>query len=438
MGLFTSQLHDARNLNIACASCLKHSRFLPDCRPFLVVTAVAIGYGATRSSRFVYFQWESAIPASFHDSPIHVDRPSSSSRRRSLANGRGVADLFAAGRAAILLPAFAFAFPRVLLPAPSCQRMVGASLMVSRKDSPLNSPSLHRDAVAPVISTREISRCYLVARALSFSAVFRRCSLPAPRYRHRRWFCPGGLLLPLSRAFARLPVVVNRRIGSYYAAGARSSCSRARSSAMGVLLLCPRSRRYRGNRVLRSGSVIFTRRKESGVEHAVVLAPFCSVIFSLLYYRSRCRSRDEVTPRIWIGGKTGARFANEACAPDGRCARLSAEFLKRNRSQIIIENIRLDLLLPPRRARGDGESSASFPNGAVYGHCKTVTREVRPVALIYNEWESEHRGEAFAIVGGLTVRFSTRGDLRLVRIRPRLRFSPVVPFILSRVGMASK
>src|SRR5207249_3153307 len=133
-----------------------------------------------------------------------------------------------------------------------------------------------RAAVAPGRSLREkSSRRFLIrgdALVLSHWSLAL-AYLPAPRHRHHRWFCSGSvLLLPLSRAFARVascresPHRFLLRGGS----GGRLAHERDLLAMECYASLANDRARYRGDRVLRSGSDRFSQdERKVAMEHAV-------------------------------------------------------------------------------------------------------------------------------------------------------------------------
>src|SRR5205085_10998531 len=153
-----------------------------------------------------------------------------------------------------------------------------------------------------------------------------------------------------------LPVVVNRRIGSYYGAGAVVALLlSAIFWRWGVLFLWPTvalgivAIAYFG-----AGPIVFHKTKgKLPWSTRFVLAPcLLGQYLSLLYYRTQCRSWDEVTPRIWIGGKLGRRAANKAVrAGVAAVLDLSAEFSEASPLRNIeYRNIPILELTPPCRA----------------------------------------------------------------------------------------
>src|SRR5882672_4161461 len=111
------------------------------------------------------------------------------------------------------------------------------------------------------------------------------------------------------------PVIANRRIGSYYAAGAAVVLIMGGIFwPWGVLLLWPAiALGIVAIAYFRAGPIVF-RKTEGKLPWSTrfVLAPcLLGQYLSLLYYRNQCRSWDKVTPQIWIGGKLGCRSANK-------------------------------------------------------------------------------------------------------------------------------
>jgi protein phosphatase len=172
---------------------------------------------------------------------------------------------------------------------------------------------------------------------------------------------------------------MNRRIGSYYAAGAAVLLIiGAIFWPWGVLLLWPAiALGIVAIAYFRAGPIVF-RKTEGKLPWSTrfVLAPclLCQYL-SLLYYRSQCRSWDKVTPQIWIGGKLGCRSANKAlCCGVVSVLDLSAEFSEAKPfRKINYRNIPvLDLTAPTQAQLAEmskfiGNHSR---NGVVYVHCK--------------------------------------------------------------------
>src|SRR5206468_8684926 len=204
-------------------------------------------------------------------------------------------------------------------------------------------------------------------------------------------------------------VVVNRRIGSYYAAAAVVALlTGAIFWPWGVLLLWPTialgivAIAYFG-----AGPAVFRKTKgKLPWSTRFVLAP-CSLgqYFSLLYYRSQCRPWDAVTPRIWIGGKLGFRSANKAlCSGVVSVLDLSAEFSEAKPfRKIIYRNIPvLDLtaLTQAQLVETSKFICDHSRNGAVYVHCKIgYSRSAAAVgAYLIMSGEVKTAEEAFAMI----------------------------------------
>src|SRR5207302_6104927 len=202
---------------------------------------------------------------------------------------------------------------------------------------------------------------------------------------------------------------VNRRICSSYAAGAAVILLMGATFwPWGILLLWPTialgivAIAYFG-----AGPVIFRKTKgKLPWSTRFVLAPcLLGQYFSLLYYRSRCRSWDEVTPQIWIGAKLGSRSANKAlCSGVASVLDLSAEFSEAKRfRKINYRNIPvLDLTAPTQAQLAEmGEFIGNHSrNAAVYVHCKIgYSRSAAAVAAyLIMSGTANTAEEAFAII----------------------------------------
>src|SRR5437764_1890822 len=221
------------------------------------------------------------------------------------------------------------------------------------------------------------------------------------------------------------PVVVNRRIGSYYAAGtAVVLILGAIFWPWGALLLWPAiALGIVAIAYFRAGPIVF-RKTEGKLPWSTrfVLAPcLLGQYLSLLYYRSQCRSWDKVTPQIWIGGKLGCRSANKAlCSGVSSVLDLSAEFSEAKAfRKIIYRNIPiLDLTAPTQAqlvemSKFIGNHSR---NGAVYVHCKIgYSRSAAAVAAyLIVSGKAKTAEEAFAMI---------RRVRPSVVIRPEVRFA---------------
>jgi protein-tyrosine phosphatase len=206
-----------------------------------------------------------------------------------------------------------------------------------------------------------------------------------------------------------LPVVVNRRIGLYYAAGAAVVLLMdAIFWPWGVLLLWPTialgivAIAYFG-----AGPVIFHKTKgKLPWSTRFVLAPcLLGQYLSLLYYRSRCRPWDAVTPRVWIGAKLGSRSATQAlCSGVASVLDLSTEFSEAKPfREINYRNIPiLDLTAPTQTQLAEmGEFIGNHSrHGTVYVHCKIgYSRSAAAVAAyLIMSGKAKTAEEAFAII----------------------------------------
>ena len=245
----------------------------------------------------------------------------------------------------------------------------------------------------------------------SFSSVSRRCLLinTTSSTSSVVLFWPDIASTSFASLRYALPVVVNRRIGSYYAAGAAVVLIMgAIFWPWGVLLLWPAialgivAIAYFG-----AGPIVF-RKTEGKLPWSTrfVLAPcLLGQYLSLLYYRSQCRSWDEVTPRIWIGGKLGCRSANKAlCSGVVSVLDLSAEFSEAKPfRKINYRNIPvLDLTAPTQAQLVEmGKFIGNHSrNGVVYVHCKIgYSRSAAAVAAyLIMSGKAKTAEEAFAMI----------------------------------------
>jgi len=154
---------------------------------------------------------------------------------------------------------------------------------------------------------------------------------------------------------------------------------------------------------------------------------------SLLYYRGRCRSWDEVTPRIWIGGKLGSRSVNKAlCSGVTSVLDLSAEFSEAKPfRKINYRNIPvLDLTAPTQEQLAEmGEFIGNHSrNGVVYVHCKIgYSRSAAAVAAyLIMSGKANTAEEAFAMIRRVRSSIVIRPEVisALSEFDLRLRSSP--------------
>jgi hypothetical protein len=367
----------------------------------------------------LYFEWERNIPfvpffilpymsidLFFVGAPFlcRTDRELSAfAKRISLA-------IIVAGICFLLFP-LRFAFPR-----PHAHGWLGGLFDWFRgMDAPYNLlPSLHAAFMLILFDiysrhTRGFARIaimtWFVLIALS----------PLLTYQHHLIDIVGGFVVAgycfyLFRCSTHAqPVVVNCRIGSYYAAGAAVLMVMAAIFwPWGVLLFWPATALgIVAIAYFRTGAIIF-QKTEGKLPWSTrfVLAPcLLGQYLSLLYYRSQCRAWDKVTPQIWIGGKLGRRSAKKALRSGvASVLDLSAEFSEAKPfRKINYRNIPvLDLTAP---TQGQLVEMSNFicnhsRNGAVYVHCKIgYSRSAAAIAaylLISREVKTAE--EAFAMI----------------------------------------
>src|SRR6266571_4068277 len=310
-------------------------------------------------------------------------------------------------------------------------------------DSPFNLlPSLHAALLLLLVDlyARNLRGVLLFAAMLWFFIIG---LSPVLTYQHHVIDIVGGFVMAgycfyVFREPSRsLPVVVNRRIGSYYAAGAAVVLLMgAIFWPWGVLLLWPTialgivAIAYFG-----AGPVVFHKTKgKLPWSTRFVLAPcLLGQYLSLLYYRSRCRSWDEVTPRIWIGGKLGSCFANKAlCSGVASVLDLSAEFSEAKPfRKINYRNIPvLDLTAPTQAHLAEmGQFISNHSrNGVVYVHCKIgYSRSAAAVAAyLILSGKAKTAEEAFTIIRRVRPSIVIRPEVisALSEFDSRLRSSP--------------
>ena len=366
-----------------------------------------------------YFQWERGIPfVPFMILPymsidiFFIAAPflCRTDPELRIFSRRVIAAILIAGLCFLLFP-LRFAFPR-----PHASGLLGTIFDWFRGiDSPFNLlPSLHAALLLLLVDlyARNLRGVFFFAVMAWFFLIG---LSPLLTYQHHVIDIVGGFVLAaycfylFREPSLALPVVVNRRIGSYYAAGAVAALvMSAIFWPWGVLLVWPMialgivAIAYFG-----AGPIVFHKAKGNlPWSTRFVLAPcLLGQYLSLVYYRSQCRSWNEVTPRIWIGGKLGARSANKAiCGGVTAVLDLSAEFSEAKPFRKI--NYRntpvLDLTAPTQAQLAEvsefiGNQSR---NGVVYVHCKIgYSRSAAAVAayLIMNG-NANTAKEAFAMI----------------------------------------
>ncbi|HEX4708706.1 MAG TPA: dual specificity protein phosphatase family protein [Candidatus Udaeobacter sp.] len=367
----------------------------------------------------LYFQWERGIPfVPFMILPymsidlFFVAAPflCRTDEELRIFSRRVTAAILIAGLCFLLFP-LRFAFPR-----PHASGLLGEIFDWFRgMDLPFNLlPSLHASLLLLLVDVywRNLRGVFLFATMLWFFLIG---LSPLLTYQHHLIDILGGFVLAgycfylFCEPSLALPVIVNRRVGSYYAAGAVVSLLLgAVFWPWGVLLLWPTialsivAIAYFG-----VGPIIFHKTKGKLPWSTRFVLAFCLLgqYLSLLYYRSQCRSWDEVTPRIWIGGKLGARSANKAlCGRVTAVLDLSAEFSEAKPFRnVVYRNIPVLDLTAPTQAQLVEMSEfigSHSRNGVVYVHCKIgYSRSAAAVAayLIMNR-NAKSAEEAFMII----------------------------------------
>src|SRR5213083_1891793 len=417
-----SQSHDARSLNDRVhVSRLKAFAVSAGLSVLFLVVYSGCNWitGQRGQVGSFHFQWERAIPfVPFMILPymsidlFFIAAPflCRTDEELQIFSRRVVAAILIAGVCFLLFP-LRFAFPR-----PHASGWLGATFDWFRgMDSPFNLlPSLHAALLLLLVDlyARNLRGVFLFAAMLWF---FLTGLSPVLTYQHHVIDIVGGFVLAgycfylFREPLLALPVVVNRRIGSYYAAGsAVVLLMGAIFWPWGVLLLWPTiALGIVANAYFGAGPIVFHKTKGTlPWSTRFVLAPcLLGQYFSLLYYRSRCRSWDEITPRIWIGGKLGLRSANKAlCGGVTSVLDLSAEFSEAKPfRKINYRNVAvLDLTAPTQAQLAEmGEFITNQSrNGVVYVHCKIgYSRSAAAVAAyLLMSGNANTTEEAFAII----------------------------------------
>ena len=394
-----------------------------------------------------YFQWEHAIPfVPFMILPymsidlFFIAAPflCRTDEELRIFSRRIVAAILVGGLCFLLFP-LRFAFPR-----PHASGWLGTIFDWFRgMDSPFNLlPSLHAALLLLLVDVyaRNLRGVFWLAAIPWFVLI---ALSPLLTYQHHvidivGGFALGGYCFYLFREPSlALPVVVNRRIGSYYAAGAAIVLLMgAIFWPWGVLLLWPAialaivAIAYFG-----AGPVVFHKTRGTlPWSTRFVLAPsLLGQYLSLLYYRSQCRWWDEVTPQIWIGGKLGSRSANKAlCSGVGAVLDLSAEFSEAKPfRKINYRNIPvLDLTAPTEAQLMEMSEFIGnhCRNGIVYVHCKIgYSRSAAAVAAyLIMSGKVKTAEEAFALIRRVRPSVVIRPEVisALSEFNDRIRSSP--------------
>jgi protein-tyrosine phosphatase len=351
---------------------------------------------------------------------------------------RVIAAIIIAGLCFLLFP-LRFAFPR-----PHASGWLGAVFDWFRGvDLPFNLfPSLHAALLLLLVDVyaRNLRGVLLWAVMSWFFLI---ALSPLLTYQHHVIDIVGGFVLAgycfyFFRASSHAPpVVANRRIGSYYAAGAAIVLIMVTIFwPWGVLLLWPAiALGIVAIAYFKAGPIVFHKTKgKLPWSTRFVLAPcLLGQYLSLLYYRSQCRSWDKVTPQIWIGGKLGSRSAKTAVSSGVvSVLDLSAEFSEAKPfRKINYRNIPvLDLTAPTQAQLMEmSQFIGNYSrNGAVYVHCKIgYSRSAAAVAAyLIMSGKVKTAEEAFAIIRRVRPSVVIRPEVRsaLSEFEHRVRFSP--------------
>jgi protein-tyrosine phosphatase/membrane-associated phospholipid phosphatase len=394
-----------------------------------------------------YFQWEHAIPfVPFMILPymsidlFFIAAPflCRTDEELRIFSRRVVAAILIAGLCFLLFP-LRFAFAR-----PHASGWLGAIFDWFRgMDSPFNLlPSLHAALLLLLVDlyATNLRGVFLFAAMLWFFLIG---LSPLLTYQHHVIDIVGGFVLAgycfyvFREPSLALPVVVNRRIGSYYAAGGVVVLlMSAIFWPWGVLLLWPTialgivATAYFG-----AGPIVFHKTKgKLPWSTRFVLGPcLLGQYLSLLYYRRQCRPWDEVTAQIWIGGKLGSRSANKAVSSGAASVLdLSAEFSEaKSFRKINYLNVPvLDLTAPTQAQLAEmGEFIGNHSrNGVVYVHCKIgYSRSAAAVAAyLIMSGKAKTAEDAFAIIRRVRPSVVIRPEVisALSEFAFRLRSSP--------------
>jgi membrane-associated phospholipid phosphatase/rhodanese-related sulfurtransferase len=351
---------------------------------------------------------------------------------------RVIAAILIAGLCFLLFP-LRFAFPR-----PHASGWLGAVFNWFRGvDLPFNLfPSLHAALLLLLVDVyaRNLRGIFLLAVMAWFFLI---ALSPLLTYQHHVIDIIGGFVLAgycfylFREPTLAPPVIANRHIGSYYAAGAAVVLIMgAIFWPWGVVLLWPAiALGIVAIAYFRAGPIIF-HKTEGKLPWSTrfVLAPcLLGQYLSLLYYRSQCRLWDKVTPQIWIGGKLGHRSANKAlCSGVVSVLDLSAEFSEAKPfRKINYRNIPvLDLTAPTQAqlveiSKFIGDHSR---NGTVYVHCKIgYSRSAAAIAAyLIMSGKVKTAEKAFAMIRRVRPSVVIRPEVRsaLAEFEHRVRFSP--------------
>jgi membrane-associated phospholipid phosphatase len=366
-----------------------------------------------------YFQWERAIPfvpfmilpylsidLFFVAAPFFLQTDG----ELKLFSKRVAVAIIVAGICFLLFP-LRFSFPR-----PHAEGWLGAIFDWFRAmDAPYNLfPSLHAALCLLLVDVyaRKLRGVVFVGAMAWFVLIG---LSPLLTYQHHVIDIIGGFILAgycfycFRESFPMLPVVANYRIGRYYVAGAAAFLTLALILwPLGALLLWPVvALGIVGAAYFGVGPVIFRKRKgQISWSTRFVLGPcLFGQYLSLLYYRRQGRAWDEITQRIWIGGKLGRRAASKAVRFGVTSVLdLTAEFSEAPPfREIDYRNIPILDLTAPTQAQL--REMAEFiehrsHHGIVYVHCKIgYSRSAAAIAAyLIMQGKANTAQEAFATI----------------------------------------
>ena len=404
----------------------------------------------------LYFEWEPNIPfVPFFILPymsidfFFVVAPflCRTDRDLSLLTKRIATAIIVAGICFLIFP-LRFAFPR-----PHVHGWLGQIFDWFRgMDAPHNLlPSLHAALTLILLEVyfHRLRGLVRVATMIWFALI---ALSPVLTYQHHLIDIIGGFVLAgycfyfFPDSTQKQPVVVNRRVGSNYATGAVVlGLTGVIVWPWGVLLFWPAialgivAVAYFGL----GPSVFHKAAGQLPWSTRLVLGP-CLIgqYLSLLYYRRQCRPWDQISPRIWIGGKLGCRSATKALG-EGIVSvlDLTAEFSETKPfRKINYLNIPVLDLTAPTQAQLV-EMSEFIANesrkGAVYVHCKIgYSRSAAAVAAyLMMGGEAKTAEEAFEMIRRVRPSLVIRPEVisAVSEFEQRVRSSPRNPdsFVLA-------
>ena len=296
-------------------------------------------------------------------------------------------------------------------------------------DAPFNLfPSLHIALAGLLVVTygRHTRGALRVAIVIWFSLI---AASAVFTYQHHILDVVGGFALAgycfyfIREIPQALPVIAERRIGVFYAAGALVLLGGAIVFwPWGAVLLWPMTAlAVVATAYFRNGPGIF--RKANGVlpwSTCWALGPvLVGQHLSRIYYRSRCRAWDEVTPNVWIGSALRGREARRAVqAGVTSVLDLTAEFSAPPAFRALrYRNIPILDLTAPSAVQLEEMArfiAAESKNGIVYVHCKIgYSRSAAAVAAyLLASGAAANADEALALLGQARPSIMVRPEVR--------------------------